>query len=477
MERLTGLDAGFLYSETPSLHMHTIKVAVVEPTGGAAGGGGPGWYSFERFRDTLAANIHRLPPFRRRLLSVPLGIDHPRWIEDRTFDIDRHLLRATAAAPGGPRELAALVSESAGKQLDRSRPLWEITAVEGLAHGRVGFIAKIHHAVADGGAANELLMNILELETGALPRAPLASVAPWQPEDAPSSLELLRDGSRHLARRVGGLPSLVAGPARSVRALAAHVRSSDVAGAVPFKTPATPFNRALTPRRTFATAELPLSELRAVRRATGVTLNDVFLSVCAGALRRYLTRRSALPDRPLVAGVPSSTALGERGRLHGNRVSNLFGLLPTHIADPLERVAVVHAAMEEAKRRQAALGPEMLASWAEYAAPFPYATMMRAWSRSGMASRVVPPINLVVSSVPGPPSPLCLGAVRLASIHSIGPILEGVGLNITAWSYVDRLLVGFLACPEHVPDPWLLVDDLEASHAELLHAAGEASAA
>ncbi len=458
MIRLSGLDAGFLYAETKSLHMHTLKVAVVERANAQ-----PGWFSFDELGAVLGANLHKLPPFRRRLARVPFGLDHPRWVDDDGFELSRHLRHVTARAPGGAVELCEIVSEVAGKQLDRRLPLWQITAVDGLACGRVAFIAKLHHSMADGVAANELLMNVLDLE-GSAPsdEAPPA----WEPEAPPTDGALLRDAVREVGARALSLPRLLQRTTRNALALGALVRGRGAEGAVPFRTPKTPFNAALTPRRTFATAELSMDALRRLRRAADVSLNDVFLAIVAGALRAYLSRRGAAIDRPLVAGVPASTESAD-GRLFGNRVSNLFASLPIHEPDPARRLRLIHDGMVVAKERHAVMGPDMLASWAEYAPGGPYGAVMRAWSRLGVADKVAAPINLVVSSVPGPKSPLSLGDVRLVSIHSIGPILEGIGLNLTAWSYVDKLLIGLMACPEHVPDLWRLVDDLGESAREL----------
>lgn len=461
MIRLSGLDAGFLYAETKSLHMHTLKVAVVERTNAT-----PGWFSFDEFQRVLGENLHRLPPFRRRLANVPFGIDHPRWVDDGGFELSRHLRHVVADAPGGDRELCKIVSDVAGQQLDRRLPLWQITAVDGLTNDRVAFIAKLHHSMADGTAANELLMNVLDLE-GSVRRSEPAP--PWEPEAPPTDGELLRDAAREVAARALSLPRLLRRTTQNALALSALVRGTTETGAVPFRTPKTPFNGALTPRRTFATTEVSMDALRDVRRAAQVSLNDVFLAVVAGGLRTYLGRRGVAIDRPLVAGVPASTESRE-GRLSGNRVSNLFASLPIHVADPRTRLSMIHDGMAIAKARHATMGPDMLASWAEYAPGGPYGAVMRTWSRFGVADRVNAPINLVVSSVPGPKSQLTLGDVRLVSIHSIGPILEGIGLNVTAWSYVDKLLVGLMSCPEHIPDMWQLVEDVDRAADELCRA-------
>src|SRR5438309_2173557 len=180
MERLTGLDAGFLYMETPSLHMHTLKIAVLDPAEV------PGGYRFELVRELLATRLRHLPPFRRRLVEVPFGLHHPVWIEDPDFDLDWHIRRVAVPAPGGQREFGELISDIASRQLDRTRPLWELWVVEGLEHGYVGIVAKIHHAAADGVAAAAMLASVLDPSAGAE-----AEPDQWQPDRMPARLELL----------------------------------------------------------------------------------------------------------------------------------------------------------------------------------------------------------------------------------------------------------------------------------------------
>lgn len=460
MERLSGLDAGFLYMETPTLHLHTLKIATVEHRDPQRP------YSFQRFRDTLAERLYLLPPFRRRVVHVPLDLDHPVWIEDPDFDIDKHLHRVVLPADAGPREVAKVVSEIAGRQLDRSRPLWEITAVEGLAGGRTVFIAKLHHCLADGTAASELLANVLMVSPDG---KDATSPPPWTPDPIPSRRRLATAAAGSFARRAANLPGLVRSTAKGLVAIAKHARASDVESAVPFRTPKVAFHAALTPNRIYATVRLPLDELKRVRKLHGATLNDVFLAVATGALRAYLSKRGELPKVALVAGVPASVGGEEPGRMSGNKVSNLFALLPVHLEDPRAQIAAISAAMKVAKERHVMIGPGVLEDWTEMSLQWPLGPFMRSWSRWKMSNRVGSPINLVASNVPGPRVPLFLGDTALVDLQSIGPILEGIGLNITAWSYVDILSVAFLACPEHMPDLW----DLAEAFPEALRALGE----
>jgi diacylglycerol O-acyltransferase len=475
VHRLSGLDASFLYNETAALHMHTLKYAVLDVSGVDAG------FTVDRLRLELERRLHLLPPFRRRLVEVPLGLHHPVWIEDPDFDLAAHVRRVAVGAPGGRREMDEVISELASWQLDRRRPLWECWVLEGLADdlddpaahppsGRhVGFLVKMHHALADGVAAAALLANVMETAPEAVD--PPRAIERWRPDPVPSAWRLIVDAVVDAAANLRRLPALVRRTVTGGRAVARRRRDADVSPPVPIlHTPNTPFNGRLTPHRSFATTDLPLDDVKAVRAAFGVSVNDVVLGLVAGALRAHLLATGALPDRPLVAGVPVA-ADPASARLSGNRVSNLFTSLRTDIADPVERLAAIHDVTGAAKEVQNLLGIDMLADWVEYAPPKPYAWFMRLYSRFGLAERHRPPINLVVSNVPGPREPLYIAGGRLDGIWSVGPILEGIGLNVTVWSYLDRIHVGVLGCREHWDDLHVVSDGIAAALAELVELA------
>jgi diacylglycerol O-acyltransferase len=236
----------------------------------------------------------------------------------------------------------------------------------------------------------------------------------------------------------------------------------------------TRFNRGLTPNRTFATASVHLSDMKVVRDALGCSINDVFLAICAGAQRDYLAERGELPELPLVTSIPVATDRGGPPRFWGNRVASLFTLLPLEVDDPVERLRVIRERTQASKEELAIRGPEMTQMWTEFMLPRPSAWAVSQIARFRLADRLRPPINLVTSNVPGPTVPLHVLGAHLLSIHSVGPILEGVGLNITAWSYMDAVNFGLLACPEATPDLWSLAECLPAALDELLHACGGA---
>ncbi|MGA2519698.1 MAG: wax ester/triacylglycerol synthase family O-acyltransferase [Acidimicrobiales bacterium] len=445
---MVGLDAKFLYSDTPSTHMHTLKVAVFDMAAFS------GRYSYEDILELLGRRLDRLPPFRRRVVPVPLGLGHPVWVEDPDFDLHRHVTRRRIAPPGGDRELATIVAEVAGQPLHRDRPLWEIVVVEGLADDRLAVVAKVHHAVADGAATVALLQAALG--------APGAGVDTWHPDVVPTRRQLLRMAARDHVTRLHNLPALAARSVRGLRASEIRRRASATKPPLPFDTPKTMFNVSLTPERTYAMTTLALSDLKAVRRSSGATLNDVYLTMCGGALRAYLLERGALPIRPLVASVPVSTDPGGT-RVGGNHIDSLYVSIGTDIADPLERLRHVQAVAAASKDIRSTFGNDLLERRADVVPPQLYALAVRAWARTGLADHLRPPVNLVLSNVPGPKERLRVGQAELDAIYSVGPILEGIGLNITAWSYADALHVSVLGCPTSVPDPWAITEALRAS--------------
>ncbi|HEY5025209.1 MAG TPA: wax ester/triacylglycerol synthase family O-acyltransferase [Acidimicrobiales bacterium] len=460
---MVGLDAKFLYSETASTHMHTLKVAVFDMSNV------PGGYSYDEITELFGHRLNRLPPFRRRAVPVPWGLGHPVWVEDPDFDLKRHITRRRAAEPGDDHALAAVVADVAGRPLPRDRPLWEIVVVEGLADLRLAVVAKVHHAVADGAATVALLLNALSA------RGTSPHVEEWQPESIPTRSQLLALAAEGHRTRLRQLPRLATRSVRGLRDSEVHRRASPIKPPLPFDTPKTVFNVALTPERTYAMTTLALEDLKAVRRSRDATLNDVYLAMCGGALRTYLVEVSALPDRPLVASVPVSTDPSVT-RLGGNHVDNLYVSIGTDIADPLERLRHIHAVSAASKDARSVLGNDLLERRADVVPPQLYSLIVRTWGRTRLANHMRPPVNLVLSNVAGPRQPLHVGQAMLEAIYSVGPILEGIGLNITAWSYNDALHVSVLGSPTSVPDPWLIAAALHSALADLKRASDVAAA-
>ncbi len=448
MEVMTGLDSRFFYSETPTAHMHTLKIVVVDVS--------------ERldpltpavFIDLLSERLDRMPALRRRAIAIPYRLGQPVWIDDADLDLSRHIRWRIAPAPGGLRELSDIAAEIAAVPLDPELPLWDMTVVHGLERNRVAVIVKLHHAVADGGAAVAMLVNAFVTDPGE------AITEPARPEPVPTRPQLLEVTARVRADQVRNLPQLGREMYRGMRAARLAGQEAEGALAMPFTGPKTPLNVSLTPARTFAMAELPMVDLLTVKRSAGTTLNVVFLTLVAGGLRRYLAARDELPDATLVAGVPLGTMI-DPTRLSGNHVDNMYVPLGTDIADPVERLRTVDGAARAARGVRAALGHEMLERRAALTPLHLYPLGLRLWARSHLSNRVRPPINLIVSNVAGPRLPLSTDGGVISGLFSVGPILEGIGMNVTAWSYVDHLNVAVLGCPTSLPDPWEFIRGVE----------------
>ena len=358
---MTGLDAKFLYSETPTAHMHTVKVAVADVSDIEGG------FTFEEFVEVLGVQLDHLPPFRRRAVPVPGRLGHPVWVEDPDFELHRHVGRMVLPAPGDKAQLAAVVGEFASLPLKRDRPLWELLFVEGLAGGRMAVVVKLHHAVADGTAVVALLHSVVRGMSEEPPDEHQED--PWRPEPIPDRRQLLKMAYRDHVTRWKGMPRLVGRSVRGAKASELRRRSFPVRPPLPLhRVPRTSLNVSLTAERTFAMTTLPMEELKAIRRAAGTTLNDVYLAVCAGAIRRYLEARGELPARSLLASVPVSTDPNV-ARLQGNRVDNLYVSIGTDLADPAERLAHINEVTKAAKEVRSVLGHDLFAQRADVVPP------------------------------------------------------------------------------------------------------------
>lgn len=458
MQELTGLDARFLYSETRAAHMHTLKVVVMDLSERSDE------LATDELVEGIEASLDRLPVLRRRAVPVPYRLGHPVWVEESRVDMKRHVHWRDARG-GGERELAAIVADIAAVQLPRDRPLWDLTVVEGLAGDRVAFVMKLHHALADGMAAVALLENAFVVDPAE------AHVEPARPEPMPTRDELMRQAWANGRRRAHGVPKLVGRTVSGARAARRAKREVGVDLPAYFSGPRTSFNASLVPERTFAMTALDLPALLGARKAAGATLNDMFLAVVGGALRRYLLRRGELPEADLIAGVPMSTGADDV-HFSGNHVDTLALPMGTDIPDPVERVARIHAAAVAGRKVRAALGNDLFEGRAALTPPMLYPVGIQLWARTHLANRMKPPINLVASNVRGPADLPAIDGARVTALYSMGPILEGIGLNVTAWSFRDELDVSVMGTPGTLPDPWDLIDDLHAAAQELTSALG-----
>ncbi|MGH3541830.1 MAG: WS/DGAT/MGAT family O-acyltransferase [Mycobacterium sp.] len=459
MQRLSGLDASFLYLETASQPLHVCSILELDTSTMPYG------YTFDRLRDELAVRIKAMPQFREKLADSPLNLDHPVWVDDDSFDVSRHLHRIGLPPPGGRMELSEICGHIAALPLDRTRPLWEMWVIEGVAGtdaqqgGRLAVMTKVHHACVDGVTGASLLSQLCSTEADAPPPEPVDGVG-----DA-SQIEIAVSGLAKFASRPLRLVNVLPNTVSSAVETLSRARSG-LAMARPFAAPRTTFNASVTGHRNVAYAQLDLEDIKKVKNHFDVKVNDVVMALVSGVLRQFLLDRGELPDASLVAMVPVSVH-GKSDRPGRNQVSGMFSSLQTHITDPAERIKAIAEANSVAKQHSSAISATLLQDWSQFAAPAVFGLAMRAYARTRL-TKSRPVHNLVISNVPGPQMPLYLLGCEVKAMYPLGPVFHGSGLNITVMSLNGKLDVGLIACPELVPDLWELADDFAVGMEELL---------
>lgn len=459
MQRLNGMDAMLLYSETPNLHTHTLKIAVVDTTHF------PEPFTFEVFRRIVGHRLHLLDPLRFRLVNIPWKLHHPMWLQDSAVDLDYHLRQVNVPEPGGRRELDQVIGDVAGTPLDRSRPLWELYFADGLAGGRVAVIGKVHHVLADGVASANLLARGMDLTN-----EPADEHGSSAAVEVPSMIELLRFAAHDHLEQLANLPPLIKDAVSGFREVRKLSRQR---GTVPdmakaFGAPPTFLNHVVSPTRTFASAPVSLAEVKETAKKLESTVNDIILTTAAGALRTLLLRYDGRADKPIVASVPVSTDRSPE-RLAGNMISGLMVTLPVHLDDPLERLRVTAQSTSIAKENHELIGPDLYSRFMSYLPTALAPSIFRWQSARADHNRMM---NVPVSNVPGPREPGRLGGAVVTEIYSTGVLSPGVGLNITVWSYVDQVNIAVLSDDRTFGDVHEVTDAMIGAFAELRLAAG-----
>jgi diacylglycerol O-acyltransferase len=455
LERLSGFSAWLLYSETPTAHQHTLKIAVVSETEDHP-------FDIDHLRRRMERRLHLLAPMRYKLAEVPLGLHHPMWLENSEVDLQYHVREVVAAAPGGKRELEEEISRIVSVPLDRSRPLWEMHVVTGLADGRIALVTKMHHALADGLAS----ANLLARAVMNYPDEVLAEYTPVDPDPVPSKGEVLRWAAADHATHLRALPGLVRRTVTGIRRLRAEAPTPPPDSAKVLS-PVTIFtNGALTADRRFTTATVSLDAVKDIRKVLGVTLNDVILGIAAGAMRQVLLQVQGHADDPLVASVPIGVDFDPE-RISGNGIGAMLTSLPVQHADPVQRCRSASAAAKVSKEQARLLGTTMMNDWTEYLPPRPFAWYARRASERRSADRAATRMNVVVSNVPGPKEQIHIAGYPVTGLFSVGPLYDGCGLNITVWSYRDQLNAGVLSATNLVPAPQMVTEAFTSAFEEL----------
>jgi WS/DGAT/MGAT family acyltransferase len=468
MQSLVGMDAAFLSLETSTTPMHVGVALVLDPPEGTRSLFSP-TTRYAQIRRVIAQRLHLVEPFRQRALRVPFGLHHPVWVDDPEFELDDHLTRASLPSPGGAAELDAYVAAVMSRQLDPDRPLWEMHIVEGLEGERTALIAKVHHAILDGVSGASVLAAFMDLT----PRARVVPLPPeWDPAPLPSTTQLLLHAAGSLAGQPRATLHALSAGIDAVADLGMHNRELAGRGehAPPgfFGAPKTSFNGAVSNRKRFASVSASLADVKQIGRTFEATVNDVVLAGVAGALRRLLEARGEHVEQALVAAVPVSTRAQGAGEDLGNQVSGMLVSLATDIEDPVLRLDAISESARVAKEQEKLHGGRFVGDVAQVAVPALTARVARAMAGTRVFDKVRPPFNVTVSSVRGPDFPLFCAGSRVADMYPVGPIAEGIGVNVTVFSYLDRLCFGLFACRRLVPELAELAAYLDESLAELV---------
>lgn len=454
MKRLSGWDAVLLYSETPNVHMHTIKAAVIELDSDRRD------FGIDAFREVIRGRLGKLEPFCYQLVEIPFKLHHPMWREHCDVDLEYHIRPWRLPAPGGRRELDEAIGRIASTPLDRSRPLWEMYFIEGLANNRIAVVGKIHHALADGVASANLMARGMDLQPG-------PEGGPYVSDPAPTTRQLMSSAFADHLRHVGRIPHTIRYTAEGLRRVRRSSRKLSPELSRPFEPPPSFINHKITPERRFATATLALADVKETGKRLGATINDMVLAMSAGALRTLLLRYDGQAE-PLLASVPMSFDFSPE-RISGNRFTGVLVGLPTDSDDPLERVRCSHENAIAAKESNQLMGPELVSRWAAYMPPAPTQAFFR-WASGRDGDNKI--LNLNISNVPGPRERGRVGGALVTEIYSVGPLTAGSGLNITVWSYVDQLNISVLSDGATLKDPHEVTEAMVADFIEIRRAAG-----
>lgn len=466
---MSGVDASFLSLETAKQPMQVFSVLELDTSTM------PGGYSFERLRDALAERIRALPEFREKLSSSPLDLDHPVWVEDSDFDINRHVRRMAIRPPGGRVELAEICGKLAGLPVDRSRPLWEMWVIEGFSDSaggspdsqRVAVLLKVHHAAADGMTFVNFLSSLCSPE----PQPPRSEWTEAAIDTGPLTETI--DGLVGFVRRPLNLVTTVLPAAFAAVIDAVRRRAAGRTMAAPFTAPRTMLNTGFTAQRNIAFARLDLRDVKAVKDHFGVKVNDVVMTLVSGVVRQFMQDRAELPSKSLVAMQPVSVH-GLSESTARNQVSGMLVHLQTHIADPVERLKAVAEANHIAKEQVSAISPTLLEDFGETVGAVLLGIAKRVYAR---LTKFRPMYNVILSNVPGPDSGRYFLGAEINAAYPFGPILLGAGLNFTLWSMNGYLHMGLISCPSLIPNLSDLAEGVTAGLDEFMAEIGGAPTA
>ena len=459
MEKLAAADASFLYSETSKCNSNVASVQIMELPSGVT----PGQF-IASLKTYMSERLHLVSYLHRKLAFVPGNWDHPVWVHDHNFNIDNHVIEYPVPLPGNQAEMEQVIAALHEIKMPLDRPLWAMYVLTGLADGNVAYYNQAHHAALDGASGNaafDILMDDIPVHP------PVPAAEPVTTETDNSSLRMIEDAYTNFVRfQLETGNRMLGAMDTSRRLINRFINPNKEFGAFGKTAPATPFNTQISEKRTWSALEVPLADVKQMGKNISVTINEMVMAICAGALRSYLDRDGQLPEQSLIAGCPVS--LRKPGdTTPGNQVTMMNVELATQIADPLERLAAIKASSETAKEMVADLSGLFEGNAALPGMPAIISANMNATESFGLAQFVRGPINVVISNVPGPRNTLYSNGARMTTHYPVSIPAHGLGLNITVQSYVDQMYFGITACGKAVPDAGLLRDDLISAFREL----------
>ncbi|NND83197.1 MAG: wax ester/triacylglycerol synthase family O-acyltransferase [Gammaproteobacteria bacterium] len=468
MQQLSGLDASFLYLETDNAPMHIASLSIYDPS--TAPGGK---VTFKQILANTMARRHRVPPMSNVLVNVPMRLDHPYWVRDENLDVEYHIRHMALPQPGDWRQLCILTSRLHARPMDRSRPLWEMDVIEGLDNvegvpkGCFAIYLKIHHAAFDGASAVEMAAALHDLSPDYKNVTDQAEISA---DSRPSDLSLLIRSQINAVKKPLRMFNVARSTLPNVAKMAAGLRKGELSRVK--YVPRTRFNGRVSPHRVFDAMTVDFENIRTIKNVIeGVTVNDVALSICGGAMRKYLLAKNELPDTSTVAMAPINVRTKDQQGQAGNQVSQMTVLLRSDIEGAIERLKAVHRGTRDAKELSNAVGAKAMTDITQFVPSTIAASAAKLSSSLGLANQMKPSFNCTVTNVPGLQVPMYYTGAKMVTSFGLGPVMDSMGVFHAITSYCGQFIISVTACRKMMPDPEFYLQCVRESYDELLTAA------
>ena len=461
MKQLSGIDASFLYMESPQTPMHVAGLTLYEPPEDLKTS------FYEHFLEFFKGRVHLIPIFGKKLAKAVFELDHPGWVDAGKLDFDYHILAAQLPKPGTHEQLEEMVAELHSQPLDLKKPLWQFTVIEGLKSGQVALYSKVHHAAVDGGAGMVITQALYDL--GPVPRSVEQPKEDSQPARKPTKAERailgMHDMATNIVNQQLNMMEAIPKAMGQMANLGASAMSGNL-GLPQLIAPKTPFNGTIQQKRSYCARSISLSDVKAIAKASDSKVNDIVLAICSGALRSYLNGKHKLPDAPLTAFVPISTREAGNTEIN-NQVFGMNCALATNYSDPLKRLSKIKAETGTSKTVAGSMKDISPTDYTLIGAPMLLPALMGMYGKSGLADILPNAVNVTISNTAGPPFPLFCAGAKVTALYPVSIPIHGIGLNLTVQSYLDKMDFGLTADYASVPDIAHLGDLIVDSFEEL----------